>query len=176
MLATVSSTGYKFVLYLHILAVIVGFGAIFLNGIYGRAAEKKKGPEALFLSETVERVGRVAEYVIYTVPLWGLALVGMSDKAWKFSQTWVWLAPVLYVIALGMATGAHLPNIRKMVQLQRELVAMGPPPGQGPGAAMAAPPQVAELEARGKRAAALGGLLDVFILVILYLMVFKPGV
>ena len=69
MLAVVGSTGYKIVFMLHILAVIVGFGTVFLNGIYGRAAEQRKGPEALFLIETVEKVGHVAEYVIYTVPL-----------------------------------------------------------------------------------------------------------
>ena len=50
MLATITSTGYKFVLLLHILAVIVGFGTVFLNGVYGKAAGDKKGPEALFLS------------------------------------------------------------------------------------------------------------------------------
>jgi hypothetical protein len=175
MLAAVGSTGYKFVLLLHIMAVIVGFGTVFLNGVYGKAAGDKKGPEALFLSEMMHKVGNIAEYVIYTVPLFGLALVGMSDKVWKFSQTWVWLAIVLYVIALGVATGVHLPNIRKMIGLQRELVAMGPPPGHGPGAAMAAPPQVVELEARGKRAAVLGTFLDVMVIVLVYLMVFKPG-
>ena len=175
MLAVVGSDGYKAVFMLHILAVIVGFGTVFLNGIYGKAAGDKKGPEALFLTEMNEKVGRVAEFVIYTVPLWGIALVLMSDKVWKFSQTWVWLALVLYVIALGVATGVHLPNIRKMIGLQRELVAMGPPPGAGPGAAMAPPPQVAELEARGKRAAILGTFLNVMVVVLVYLMVFKPG-
>jgi hypothetical protein len=180
MLAVVGSDGYKTVFMLHILAVIVGFGTVFLNGVYGKAAGDKKGPEALFLSETMEKVGQIAEYVIYTVPLFGLGLVFMSksggEYVWKFSQTWVWLALVLYVIALGIATGMHLPNIRRMNALQRELVAMGPPPGAGPGAAMQPPPQVAELEARGKRAAILGTLLNVFVVVLVYLMVFKPGV
>ena len=35
-LATIDGGFYKFVLVLHILCAIVGFGAVFLNGIYGQ--------------------------------------------------------------------------------------------------------------------------------------------
>ena len=49
-----------------------------------------------------------------------------------------------------------------------EMVAAGPPQG-GP------PPQVAEMQALGKRVGAAGATLDVMVVVILVLMVFKPG-
>ena len=52
--------------------------------------------------------------------------------------------------------------------LMGEMVAAGPPQG-GP------PPQVAEMQALGKRVGAAGATLDVMVVVILVLMVFKPG-
>jgi uncharacterized membrane protein len=167
-----TTNGYRLVLLLHIFAAIVGFGTVFLNGLYGLAAKRRRGAEGLAISEEVMHVGHIAEYFIYAVPVLGLALVGMSDKVFKFSQTWVWLSLVLYVVALGVSTGAHLPNLRRMTALQAELVAMGPPP-QGSGGGP--PAQALELEERGKRAAQLGGFLNLMVLALLYLMVFKPG-
>jgi hypothetical protein len=51
----------------------------------------------------------------------------------------------------------------------REMVAAGPPATPGP------PPQATEMEALGKRVAATGGTLNVLLVVILVLMVFRPG-
>ena len=60
-----------------------------------------------------------------------------------------------------------------MIGLMRELVAAGAP---GPGATPAGPPpQAAELEALGKQVAAVGTVLDLLLIVILFLMVWKPG-
>ena len=36
--------------------------------------------------------------------------VGLSDPVWKFSQTWVWLAIVLYIVALGISHGVLFPR------------------------------------------------------------------
>ena len=52
------------------------------------------------VAETNHTISTVAEYFIDAVFVLGLALVGMSDKLWKFSQTWIWLAIVLSVIGL----------------------------------------------------------------------------
>jgi hypothetical protein len=103
------------------------------------------------------------------VLVFGLALVGMSDKVWKFSQTWVWLAVVLYLVGIGLSHGILLPAVRRMGVLMREMVAGGPPAAPGP------PPQAVEMEALGKRIAATGGTLNVLLVVILVLMVFRPG-
>ena len=88
----ITSTAYRIVLLLHILCAIVGFGTVFLNGIYGAQAKKRPGPGGLAIQEANLFVSHVAEYVIYAVFILGIGLVSMSDDAWKFSQTWVWLA------------------------------------------------------------------------------------
>src|SRR5262249_45960470 len=96
---------YKFLLLLHILSIIVGIGAVMLNGVYAAQAQKRPGPAGRAVSEANEFVSNVAEYVIYSIPVWGLLLVMFSGGAWKLSQAWVWLAIVVYVIALGISHG-----------------------------------------------------------------------
>jgi hypothetical protein len=59
-----------------------------------------------------------------------------------------------------------------MIALQDELVAMGPPPAGA--TAGAPPPQVIELEERGRRARIVGTLLQLDLVVILMLMVWGP--
>ena len=92
---------YGFLLFLHIVLAIFGFGAVVLNGLYGAEAKKRPGP------------GGLAE----------------------------------------------------------ELNSGGPPPegAQGP------PPQVAQMEEIGKKLAAGGAFLNLMLLAIIYLMIFKPG-
>jgi hypothetical protein len=46
----------------------------------------------------------------------------------------------------------------------------GPPPAGG------APPQVAEMQTVGQRMGTVGAILDVILVVIIFLMVWKPGV
>ncbi len=57
-----------------------------------------------------------------------------------------------------------------MVDLGKELVAMGAPPAGSSGA----PPQAVEIEQRGKAAARNGGILNLLVTAIIVLMVFKP--
>jgi uncharacterized membrane protein len=185
----VDSGAYDAVMVLHILCVIVGFGGVMLNGIYGSESKRRKGAEGLAVFEATEKVGRIAEMFIYAVPVFGIALILMSHKQWTFSQAWVSAALAIYVVALTVVLAFHLPNLRRMGVLMRELVVMGPPPSVAGGAvpeedidAQAAakamggpPPQVAELERRGKLAGIYGGTLNLAVVAVVILMVWKPG-
>jgi hypothetical protein len=97
-----------------------------------------------------------------------------SDDVWKFSQAWISLAFLLYIVALGIVHGVHYPNLRRMNALMAELSVGGGAPAGG-GATGGRPPQLAELEDRGKRVAAVGGLLHLDLAIILILMIWKPG-
>jgi uncharacterized membrane protein len=168
----ITGTAYKIVLLLHILCAIVGFGTVLLNGLYGREAKRRPGPGGLAIAEANLFVSGVAEYFIYAVFVLGLALVGMSDKAWKFSQTWIWLATVLYIVGIGVSHGVLFPNARRMKDLAKELVDAGPPPeGAPPGP----PPQLAEMQRREKTLGAASGFLNIVLVAILVLMIWKPG-
>jgi hypothetical protein len=171
-LATIDGGLYKLCLVLHILCAIVGFGAVFLNGVYGAQIKARlqsgRGAEALGIYEANFIVSKIGEYFIYAVFLLGFALVGLSDSVWKFSQTWVWLSILLFVVAIGVVHGVMLPTVKRMGVLIREMVA-GPPPTGGP------PPQVAEMQELGKKVSTFGPVLNVILIVILFLMVWKPG-
>jgi uncharacterized membrane protein len=168
----IDSTGYKIVLLLHILCAIVGFGTVLLNGLYGREAKRRPGPGGLAISEANLVVSGVAEYFIYAVFVLGLALVGMSDKAWKFDQTWIVLAIVFYLVGIAVSQAIVLPNARRMKDLAAEMVAAGPPPADAPPGP---PPQVAEMERRGKTLGMSSSFLHLLLVAILVLMIWKPG-
>jgi uncharacterized membrane protein len=165
-------TWYKVVLLLHVLCAIIGFGTVFLNGLYGREAKQRPGPGGAAITAANYNVSKVAEYFIYAVFILGFALVGMSDKAWKFGQTWVWLAIVLYLVGIAVSHGILFPSARRMRDLSAELATAGPPPADAPPGP---PPQVAEMEQIGKRLGASSTFLHLLLVVILVLMIWKPG-
>lgn len=169
----INSGIYKLVLVLHILTAIVGFGAVLLNGIYGQQARSRKGTEGLAISQANFLVSKIGMFFIYAVFVFGILLVVLSDKAWSFSDSWIVTAIVLYVLGIGLAHGAAFPNARRMINLQEQLVSMGPPPA-GAGASGGPPPQVIELEERGRRAGIVGAALSLDLVLILMLMVWGP--
>ena len=187
--ALLDDTGYKIVLVLHILTVIVGIGAVTLNGLYGAQVKARMGPEGKAIFEANLKVSAIAEYFVYAIPVFGIALVFMSDDVIEFDQTWIWLSILIYIVAMGISHGVMFPTARKMQALMTELNAMGPPPGAGgpgaggppPGAvgpppgAGGPPPQVAQLEAMGKKLGVGGTTLNLLTVVLVVLMVWKPG-
>ena len=112
-LSVIGDRPYNIVLLLHILAVIVGLGGVMLNGVYGTASRKTAGRGATALVVANEKATKIAEFFIYAIPLLGFALVGMSNDAFGFDQTWVWLSVVLFLVALGLSLGLLLPASRR---------------------------------------------------------------
>jgi uncharacterized membrane protein len=158
-IASTSDGLYKFFLFLHLVAVVVGFGGVLLNGLYGAQAKKRPGPGGLAIAEANFWVStKIAEPAIYLVPLFGFALIGLSDSGWKFSQTWVVASLVLYVIGLANARLVLVPTSAKMIEMMK-----------------AGPPDPAKMEAAGKRLGAAGGFAHLLFTAIMILMIWKPG-
>ncbi|MBM3658568.1 MAG: DUF2269 family protein, partial [Actinobacteria bacterium] len=134
-LGAIDSDAYKIVLTIHILTVVIGIGAVMLNGLYGAQAKARKGPEGLAIAEANFRVSMIAEYFIYAIPVFGIGLVFMSKtdgvQVYDWDQTWIWLSILLYIVALGISHGMVIPTAKRMQVLMKELNAMGPPPGAG---------------------------------------------
>ena len=82
LLATSYNTGvYQFFLFLHILAAIVGFGSVVLNGVYAAQARQRGGREGLAIFQANAFVTmRIAEYAIYAVFVFGLITGHSFDK------------------------------------------------------------------------------------------------
>ena len=160
-IASITDTPYRIMLLLHLFAVTIGFGAVFTNKIYAAQVAKRSGAGALAVAEANFAVTKLFEKVIYLVPIFGFGLMGMSDDAWKFSQTWLWLSLLLYLAGVGVAHAMMIPGARKM----NEVLAAA-----GDGAAPAA-----ELDPITKRLATGGMFLDLLLVVIFVLMIWKPG-
>lgn len=161
-------TLYDAVLFLHILVVIVGFGGVLLNPVYGATANRMQGAAAFGIVSANEKASLIAVKFIYAVPAFGVLLVILSDGAIKFTELWVWLSIVLYTVAMGISSAVMAPTAARMLVLLEEMATAGPPQG-GP------PPQAAEMEGLGKRMQTFGPVLTLFFVAVLLLMIFKPG-
>lgn len=159
---------YKFLLLCHILVAIVGLGAVMLNGLYAAQGQKRPGPPGRAIAEANWAVTQIAEYFIYAIFVFGILLVLFSNEVFTFGQTWVWVAMLLYIAAMGISHGVMRPGTKQVLALLNEME-QGPPPAGGP------PPQVAQLEATGKKLAAGGMALNLIVVAILIMMIWKPG-
>lgn len=157
----VTTNLYDFVLVLHIMAAIIGFGGTFVAAFYGMEAGKRSGREgSIIAATTVDVTNKVPAMAIYAVPVLGILLILLSDDVWKFSQIWISLSFALYIAALGIVHAVHLPNLRKMVEIRARIDEGGPNSG---------------LAATERKAATVGGILNLIWIAVLFLMVFKPG-
>ena len=165
-LAGNDDTIYGIVLFLHILAVIAGFGPTFVYPVYSAMAKKRPGPEGLAINQVTLDIAKRFEYAIYAVPILGIILVILSNDGaeFGFGDPWISASMLLYLIALGVSLGLHMPNLRALVALQATIGPGGPTAEQGQ-----------ELEERGKKAGMFGGILHLTLAILLWLMIFKPG-
>lgn len=149
-IAAVGDTGYKIFFLLHILAVIVAFAPAFVWPVASvRLKKAGKQPGPIIGSMAAGNTATVHGPALVLVGLFGFAMVGMSDKAWKFSQSWVSAAMGIWFVMMGLVFGLMLPAEKK--------AATGD-------------------EAAEKRVSMVGGMLHLLLLVMLYVMIWKPGV
>ena len=171
LLASIDSFAYKFVLLLHLSAVIVGFGSSFVWPALAARARKLQGAEGYALTNVSLALGKG----LTTIPIWlagafGVILILLSDEVWAFDQSWISASFTVFFLSALFAAFVHTPNLKKMDELQARLVSGDATPSQG-----GPPAEVLELEARGKRAGMYGGILHLSWLVMMVLMIWKPG-
>jgi uncharacterized membrane protein len=171
-LATVGSGVYKFFLLLHILSAIIGFGGVMLNGAYAARARQQSDREALAIQQANSWVTlNIAMYFIYAVFVFGLITAIIGKPAVKFSQGWLSAAMALYIVGIAISHAVMIPTSKKLGRALSGL-ANGPQPG---GAGDGRQAQVAEVDALSRRLGIFGAILNLLIIVILFLMVVKPG-
>jgi hypothetical protein len=100
--------------------------------------------------------------------VFGVLVVLTSGKMWTFSTGFVWMALALYFVAIGISHTVMIPGHKKVNALLLEMENEPPPAG-------GAPQQVGEIEKLGKQLAVGGATLNVIVVLILFLMIWKPG-
>jgi hypothetical protein len=151
-------------LFLHVMGAIIAFGPAFSAfPVIGPMAGKEP-QHANFAARVNERITdlRVVPLAIFQ-GITGLVLILLTGLN-PFSQLWLGLGIILYLIAIGYALAIQRPVGHRIV----ELTSTPPPPGaSGP------PP---ELMAAVKKAQQGGMLLGLLVFVIVILMVIKPTI
>jgi uncharacterized membrane protein len=104
---------YDIVLLAHVLSALIAFGAIAVAGAYALALRGKGAS-----TESVRRYYRPgvnwAGRVLFLVPVLGVALIAMSKGDWSFSDGWIAVGLMLWVVAALVAEMALWPIERKL--------------------------------------------------------------
>jgi uncharacterized membrane protein len=149
--AAYMDNGYKVILLLHLLAIVVGFAPAWLTPVLVRLTAGGERAAADALDASILR---------YSLPglgvagLLGFGLAGMSkiegfeEPLYKMSQTWLVIAIVLWLVLLAVTFFVARPAIKAF--------------------------RDGDVAARG-RVAMSTGIAHLILVVMLYLMIFKPG-
>jgi uncharacterized membrane protein len=152
-----------FLLFLHVLGAIVAFGPTFAYSIMGSMAGKEP-QHANFSTRQAEAIGYRLVYPLAIFQgVTGVLLIWAAGIN-VMSSTWLVIAIVLYLIALGYAFTVQRNAVHHLI----ELTSTPPPAGAPPGPP---PPEVAATVKRIQRG---GMLLGLLIVAIVFLMVVKP--
>jgi Predicted integral membrane protein (DUF2269) len=156
---------FPYLLFLHVLGAIAGFGPSFVFPLVGAMGgrEREHGNFATRVSQTIS--SRLVYPIGITLPITGALIILVKGIDLTLRAYW-WLdvAIVLYIVAFGYSFFVQ----RKVVERIIELTSAPPPPG-----AAGPPPELPGLVQRVQR----GGMaMTVLLLTIIFLMVVKPQV
>jgi uncharacterized membrane protein len=149
--AAVGDTPYRIVLIVHILTAMAAFAPAFAHPFLANQA-RAMGPEGrqTVMRYMVANGRRIYTPALIVTGLAGFALQGMSEGAWGFDQAWITGAILIWVAMNGILHAVLIPAEAKVAA------------GEGG-------------EAAESRVQIGGAVLTVLLVVMLYLMVFKPG-
>ena len=160
------NTVYDIVFYLHILSAIIGYGGVFLNGLYAQQAATRSAREGSAIGAANMSVSNVAEIFIYANFAFGLILAIMAEDESPvgFDEPWLSLSMLLWIVAIALVHAVMRPAERAY---NMDLVQQAE--GKEPGSTGV------DLDALNKKMGVTGAALNLLLVVVLYLMVFKPG-
>ena len=148
-LAAYGDTLYKLLFLGHILSFVVAFAPAVINPVLAAQSKHDGESELIRVAGHMAKNGRTIHFpALLALGGFGILLVLQSSEVWEFDQTWVSLAILVWLGLCGVITGLVLPAERRLA-----------------AGDLSAEPKVA-----------LGGqLATVLALVMLYLMIWKPG-
>jgi uncharacterized membrane protein len=153
---------FNIVLFVHILAVVVGFGVVFTYPLLDAYARRTNVLDLVALHRfQVFLTKRVIQPALLVILLAGIYLA-TSDHGFKLSDPWISAAFAIVIVLGGLAGAVYGPTEKKLLELaQRDLKQ-----GQKPSDAY---------EREAIKLARFGALGSLLIVVALFLMVTKPG-
>ena len=149
-LADYGDSVFKILFLGHILSLLVAFAPAVINPIM-MAKLKAQGDQAALppVAGVMASNGRYIHFpALIALGAFGIAMVLWSDPAFGFDQAWVSLAFLVWIAITGLVSAVMLPGERKMAE--------------------------GDLSVE-KRVETCGQIITVLTLVMLYLMIWKPG-
>jgi uncharacterized membrane protein len=144
----VDTTTYKLLLLLHIASIVVAFAPLITHPVLIRQLSQDNDALRRFAGYAVANNQRIYGSGLILAGLFGIGLIFSSDSAWEFDQTWISLALLVWIAMNGVLHAMIIPGERAL--------------GSGDQSA--------------QQRLDLGGLImSLLFLVMLYLMIWKPG-
>jgi uncharacterized membrane protein len=162
-------SSYEISLFLHISAVMIGFGATFAEAIMFPVAMKagvKYLPYVHRLQLAINQY--MATPAMVVVLLTGIFLVTDQD-VWGFDQFWISAALVIVVVIGGLLGGYFIPTDRRLgPMVEAEIAAAG-------DRELTLDDLSEEYQRAGRMEGIIGTISGILLIIAVYLMVTKPG-
>ena len=160
-------TGYEFSLFLHITAVMVGFGATFAEAITFPVAMKLNPRHLPYVHRLQLAINQwLTTPAMVIVLATGFYQVADQDELFKFGQFWLDGTLTIVIIIGGLLGAYFIPTDRKLgAMVEREIAAAGDAEFQ----------PSAEYLAKTRTEGIVGTITGLLLVAAVYLMVTKPG-
>jgi uncharacterized membrane protein len=145
---------HKLILALHLLFAIFAIGPLVHSATTASRGVRQGDAGAV---ATSARMARVYGYASVLVVVAGFGSIQKNRES--FSDTWIWLSAVLWLVAVGLVVGVQVPALER-ARTQLDAAAGG---GDPPARSLVG------------RVAAVGGTVGLIFAAIVFLMVYKPG-
>ena len=152
---------FEFLLLVHILGALIGFGPTYGFAVLGPLSGKLEGPPALGVLKGIVAIERKLVMPVATVtqPLSGVLLIFASGRNENFlSHEWLWIGILLYIATYYTAVFQQTPAVERIIELAES--------GQAGSE---------EFMASVKKTQKLGPLITLALTAIVFLMITKPG-
>lgn len=159
-------TSYEFSVFLHITAVVIGFGATFAESVTFPVAmtmDKRHLPYVHRLQRSINQwfAGPAMLVILAT------GFYQVSDADWDLGKFWLSGALTIVIVIGAILGGYFIPEDRKLQAMAERDIAAAPPGGEIT--------MSAEYLRRSRTEGVVGGITGLLIVVAIYLMVTKPG-
>ncbi len=162
MLAVIDA--YSISLFLHIAAVVVGFGSTYALALTFPVALKLDNRHLPYVHAFGQAVSKyLATPALVVVLVTGMYQIAEDDgRGWSFGDPWISASFLILIVLGGLVGGYFLPTDRRLGAMVERDLANGGEPSE-------------EYQRGARQSGAVGGLAGMLILVAIFLMVTKPG-
>jgi hypothetical protein len=167
----VGSAGYNVFVLLHVICVIVGYGAVAVDSLATGQQRRFSGPEAQAVAQAGYGTSvKLATRVLYGVPIFGIVAVSLSKGDVSMGEAWISAGFGLWLASIAVLHAVVVPGRRRSLVVLGELAGL-----RADDHVTTVPPQARELSRLGRRIALGNWAVQLLGLAAVAVMIWKPG-